>query len=55
MGLYSTGMHDWILDEAMLGLRVAHSLDSENNAGWSALMDLSYSEYVRAQQALESP
>jgi hypothetical protein len=40
-------MHDWILDEALLGVRVAHGLDSENNAGWSALMDLSYAEYVR--------
>jgi hypothetical protein len=40
-------MHDWILDEALLGQRVAHGLDGENNAGWSALMDLSYAEYVR--------
>jgi hypothetical protein len=47
LGLYSTGMHDWILDEALLGQRVAHGLDGENNAGWSALMDLSYAEYVR--------
>jgi len=53
LGLYSTGMHDWILDEALLGVRVAHGLDSENNGGWSALMDLSYAEYVRAEQALD--
>lgn len=55
MGLYSTGMHDWILDEALLGQRVAHSLDGENNAGWSALMDLSYAEYVREQDSQTSP
>jgi hypothetical protein len=42
--MYSNGMHFWILDEMLLGPRIAHYLDSENNAGWSALDDLSYEE-----------
>jgi hypothetical protein len=49
-GLHSTGMHFWILDEALMGKRVAHCLDNENNAGWSALMDLSYEQYCREQE-----
>ena len=39
-------MHDFILSEAEVGFRVAASQDSED-AGWSALMDLSYEQYVR--------
>jgi len=46
-GLYSKGMHDFILMEAELGHRAAASQDSED-AGWSALMDLSYEQYVKS-------
>lgn len=45
-GLYSKGMHDFILMEAELGHRAASAQDSED-AGWSALMDLSYEMYCR--------
>jgi hypothetical protein len=45
--MHHNGMHFWILDEAMLGVRVAHYLDSENNTGWTALHDLSYEQYCR--------
>lgn len=40
-------MHFWILDEAMLGKRVAAYLDDENNDKWTALHDLSYEEWCR--------
>jgi hypothetical protein len=43
-------MHDFILTEAQLGTRVAHAQDSED-CGWSALLDLSYAEYVRVHEA----
>lgn len=40
VGLYGPGMHGFIIDELELGTRVAMALDSENNAGWSAIDDL---------------
>lgn len=46
---HHSGMHFWILDESLLGNRVAHYLDSENNADWTALHDLSYEQYIRQQ------
>jgi hypothetical protein len=46
IGLYGHGMHDFILDEAELGTRVAMALDNEA-CGFGALFDLSYEEYVR--------
>lgn len=52
MGLHHGGMHFWILDEALLGERVAHYLDSENNTGWSALDDLHYEQWLREQGLL---
>jgi hypothetical protein len=33
MGLYGNGMHDFILDEAVLGTRVAMAQDSEDAEG----------------------
>ncbi len=50
MGLYSNRMHDWIMLELEVGTRAAHYQDSED-CGWSALLDLSYEQYVRAQEA----
>lgn len=50
-GLYSKGMHDFILMEAEVGFRTAAMQDSED-AGWSALDDVSYAEYVRQQMSL---
>lgn len=47
LGLYGSGMHDFILDELELGTRVAMGLDSENNAKMGVWVDLSYIEYVR--------
>ena len=44
-GLHSNGMHEWIITEFELGQRVAHCQDCEI-AGWSALMDLSYTQWV---------
>lgn len=38
MGLYGSGMHDWILDEMALGARVAHALDAEA-CGYGPLID----------------
>lgn len=49
-GLYSKGMHNFILTEAEVGHRVAVMQDSEDG-GWSALMDLSYEIYCREQDA----
>jgi len=48
--MYGSGMHFWILDEMALGKRVAHYLDSENNAGWTALHDLSYEQYCKRER-----
>ncbi len=52
-GLYGSGMHDWILMEAEMGTRVAHAQDSED-VGWSALLDLSYAEWCRADEARQA-
>lgn len=52
--MYGSGMHFWILDEMALGKRVAHYLDSENNAGWTALHDLSYEQYCKREWERES-
>lgn len=46
VGLYSKGMHDFILMELELGTRTAMYQDSED-CGWSALDDLSYLEWVK--------
>lgn len=45
IGLHGSGMHGYVLTAAELGERVAAAQDSED-CGWSALMDLSYMEYV---------
>lgn len=49
-GLYSNGMHDFVLRELEIGRRAAACEDSEA-CGWSALMDLDYAEYCTAQLA----
>lgn len=48
MGLYSSGMHDFILREAEIGTRATMAEDDEA-CGWSALLDLQYMEYTRCQ------
>lgn len=52
-GLYGNGMHDFILDEEMLGFRVACGLDAENNCGMGVWVDLSYQEYCRKKGWVE--
>ena len=49
-GLHHNGMHDFILDEALLGTRVAHAQDAEDT-GFGALFDLDYAAHVAAEQA----
>lgn len=51
-GLHHNGMHDFILDEAQLGTRVAHAQDAEDT-GFGALFDLDYAAHVAAGQARE--
>jgi hypothetical protein len=46
IGLHHNGMHDWVLDEHMLGARVAAALDAEAT-GMGVWVDLSYAQYVR--------
>lgn len=48
VGLYSHGMHDFVLTEAELGTRVAMALDNEA-CGFGALFDLSYEQYLRGE------
>lgn len=43
--LYGNGMHDLVMQDLEVGLRVALAQDSED-CGWSALMDLSYAQWV---------
>lgn len=45
VGLYSNGMHEFVLRELEIGWRAAMVEDSER-CGWSALDDLVYAEYV---------
>lgn len=49
LGLYSHGMHDFVLRELEIGNRAAMYEDSELN-GWSALNDLDYIAYVKQEQ-----
>jgi hypothetical protein len=42
-------MHDRVMRELEIGKRAASVEDSEA-CGWSALMDLSYEQYVRAEK-----
>lgn len=55
-GLYGHGMHDFVMRELEIGHRAATYEDSEA-CGWSALMDLSYEQYIREQsgQAVRVP
>jgi hypothetical protein len=46
MGLYSHGMHDFILRECEVGTRVAMAEDDELN-GMGPLLDLQYREYIQ--------
>lgn len=48
-GLYSPGMHDFVLREMELGKRVAACQDAED-CGFGALFDLDYAEYIRAHE-----
>jgi len=48
VGLYSKGMHDYVLMEAELGSRVAHAQDSED-IGFGPVFDLQYLEWCRSQ------
>jgi hypothetical protein len=49
-GLYTNGMHDFILDEMELGTRVAQALDDEA-CGFGPLFDLSYKLYMEQEMA----
>ena len=49
-GLYSNGMHDFVLRELEIGRRAAAYEESEA-VGWGALMDLDYAEYCAAEVA----
>lgn len=49
-GVYGPGMHQFVLDEAELGYRVACRLDEEQAwAGMCWLLDIQYAEYVKEQ------
>lgn len=37
LGLHSSGMHNFVVDELELGFRTAASMDDENNCGWPAV------------------
>jgi hypothetical protein len=45
-GLYTNGMHDFILDEMELGTQVAHEA-----CGFGPLFDLSYKLYMEQEMA----
>ena len=47
LGLYGSGMHDFVMRELEIGRRAATYEDLEA-CGWSALMDLSYEQYIAA-------
>lgn len=49
-GLYTNGMHDFILDEMELGTRVAQALDDEA-CGFGPLFNLSYKLYLEQEIA----
>lgn len=49
MGLYTNGMHDFIIDELELGTRAAMALDDEA-CGFGPLFDLSYELYRREHE-----
>lgn len=51
-GLYTNGMHDFILDEMELGTRVAMALDDEA-CGFGALFNLQYEEDMRKEEENE--
>ena len=50
IGLYGSGMHDFIIRELEVGFRVASAEDSEA-CGFGPLLDLQYMLYVRDQEA----
>lgn len=52
LALYGNGMHEYVLRELEVGKRVALFQDSETNAGWSALDDLSFVTYMREKGEL---
>lgn len=47
-GLYSKGMHEFVVRECEVGFRVAVAEDGERT-GFGPLFDLSYALYVAAQ------
>ena len=49
VGLYSTGMHDFVLRECEVGYRVAVAEDSEE-CGYGPLLDAMFVEDMLSQQ-----
>ena len=49
LGIYGNGMHLFVLRELEIGARAATYEDSEH-CGWSALDDLSFTEYWLARK-----
>lgn len=52
--LYGSGIHVYLVDELELGERAAAYLDSENNCGWSARLDLRYAHSARSEAVHEA-
>lgn len=53
IGIYGSGMHDFVIRELEIGRRAAACEDSEA-CGFDAIFDLAYEQYVREQLRLES-
>jgi hypothetical protein len=53
VGLYGKAMHDYVMREIEIGHRAAACEDSEWNAGWSAIDDLTYEQYERERERRE--
>ena len=51
VGLYSSGMHDFVLREQEVGTRVAMAEDDEA-CGFGPLFDAQYMEYLRERGEL---
>lgn len=48
-GLYSNGMHDFILTEAELGTRVAYEISAADCDPMGWFVDLLYREYLKTE------
>jgi hypothetical protein len=52
VGLYSNGMHDFILAESELGTRVAHAISDTDCDPMGWFINMLYREYCEANERL---